>query len=106
MDMLATLLAVGIDPKRAAIFHQDDIQCHTELAWILSCITPVGKLRRMTTWKSRLASSRNANDESEVDESMLNAGLLTYPVLQAADILAYRYLVLYLLYTSFVINYT
>ena len=40
--------------------------------------------------QSRLASSRNANDESEVDESMLNAGLFTYPVLQAADILAYR----------------
>jgi tryptophanyl-tRNA synthetase len=44
----------------------------------------------MTTWKSRLADSRNANDESEVNESMLNTGLFTYPVLQAADILAYR----------------
>jgi len=44
----------------------------------------------MTTWKARLAASRNANDESEVDESLLNAGLFTYPVLQAADILAYR----------------
>lgn len=90
MDMLATLLAIGIDPKRAVVFHQDDNQCHAELAWIFNCITPIGKLRRMTTWKSRLATSRNANDESEVDESMLNAGLLTYPVLQAADILAYR----------------
>ena len=66
----------------------------------------MGKLRRMTTWKvrplddgqvaslsmlqSRLAVSRNAKDESEVDESHLNAGLFTYPVLQAADILAYR----------------
>jgi len=44
----------------------------------------------MTTWKSRLAASRNA-DESDVDESLLNAGLLTYPSLQAADILVYRY---------------
>ena len=44
----------------------------------------------MTTWKSRLADSRNANDESEVNESMLNTGLFTYPVLQAADILAYK----------------
>lgn len=44
----------------------------------------------MTTWKARLADSRNANSEAEIDESMLNAGLLTYPVLQAADILAYR----------------
>ncbi|KAH6919196.1 tryptophanyl-tRNA synthetase [Coprinopsis sp. MPI-PUGE-AT-0042] len=50
-DMLATILAVGIDPKRSIIFHQDDNPCHTELAWILNCITPVGKLRRMTTWK-------------------------------------------------------
>ncbi|TFK32598.1 hypothetical protein BDQ12DRAFT_638543 [Crucibulum laeve] len=90
MDMLATILAIGIDPKRSIVFHQDDNQCHTELAWILGCITPVGKLRRMTTWKSRLAASRNANDESEVDESLLNTGLFTYPVLQAADILAYR----------------
>ena len=71
----------------------------------------MGKLRRMTTWKvsellllyyvrpifsqSRLAASRNARDDSEVDESLLNAGLFTYPVLQAADILAYRY-VLYI----------
>lgn len=57
---------------------------------MLNCITPVGKLRRMTTWKSRLATARNANDESEVDESMLNTGLFTYPVLQAADILLYK----------------
>ena len=103
----------------------DQIQCHTELAWIFNCITPIGKLRRMTTWKvcvvsvlplssaqadgqfsqSRLATSRNANDESEVDESMLNAGLFTYPILQAADILAYRYLVLRLSYTPLVTIY-
>ncbi|EMD34299.1 hypothetical protein CERSUDRAFT_117177 [Gelatoporia subvermispora B] len=89
-DMLAVLLAIGLDPKRSIIFHQDSNPNHTELAWILNCLTPMGKLRRMTTWKSRLAASRNANDESEVDESLLNAGLFTYPVLQAADILAYK----------------
>ncbi|KAF8172075.1 hypothetical protein BJ912DRAFT_1034170 [Pholiota molesta] len=89
-DMLATLLAFGIDPKKAVVFFQEDNQCHTELSWILSCITPVQKLRRMTTWKSKIATKRNANDESEVDESMLHAGLFTYPILQAADILAYR----------------
>lgn len=44
----------------------------------------------MTTWKTRLAQSRNANDESEVDESLLNTGLFTYPVLQAADVLLYK----------------
>lgn len=72
----------------------------------------MGKLRRMTTWKvrlsagllcwwpidkqSRLAASRNARDDSEVDESLLNAGLFTYPVLQAADILVYRYAYAYM----------
>jgi len=89
-EMMAVLLAIGLDPTRSIIFHQDENPNHTELAWILNCITPMGKLRRMTTWKSRLATSRNARDESEVDESLLNAGLFTYPVLQAADILAYK----------------
>lgn len=89
-EMLAVLLAIGVSPERSIIFHQDDNPNHTELAWILNCITPMGKLRRMTTWKSRLATSRNARDESEVDESLLNVGLFTYPVLQAADILAYK----------------
>ncbi|VDB84526.1 unnamed protein product [Peniophora sp. CBMAI 1063] len=89
-DMLALLLAVGIDPSRSIVFHQDAVQYHTELGWVLNCLTSVGRLQRMTTWKSRLAVSRGANDESEVDESLLNAGLLTYPVLQAADILLYK----------------
>ncbi|KIM87337.1 hypothetical protein PILCRDRAFT_3829 [Piloderma croceum F 1598] len=90
MDMLATLLAIGIDPKRSILFHQDQNQNHTELAWILSCLAPMGKLQRMTTWKAKLAASRNANDESEVDESLLNVGLFTYPILQAADIMVYK----------------
>ncbi|KAF9792587.1 hypothetical protein BJ322DRAFT_1116218 [Thelephora terrestris] len=89
-EMLASLLATGLDPRRSIIFHQDHNPNHTELAWILNCLCPIGKLKRMTTWKAKLAASRNANDESEVDESLLNAGLFTYPVLQAADILAYR----------------
>ena len=106
-DMLATLLAIGLDPKKSIIFHQDHVrgtwkwmkfvvdnagqnQDHLELGWILNCLTSVGRLSRMTTWKSRLAASRNT-DESNVDESLLNAGLLTYPSLQAADILVYRY---------------
>ncbi|KAJ3569988.1 hypothetical protein NP233_g4696 [Leucocoprinus birnbaumii] len=88
-DMLATLLAIGLDPKRSIIFHQDHNQDHLELGWLMNCLSPVGKLFRMTTWKSRIATSRNA-EESDVDESLLNAGLLTYPSLQAADILVYR----------------
>jgi tryptophanyl-tRNA synthetase len=108
-DMLATLLAVGLDPNRSVIFHQDHVcnlsyreeliihnslqnQDHLELAWFMNCVTPVGRLFRMTTWKSRIAASRNA-EESDVDETLLNAGLLTYPLLQAADILLYRYAV-------------
>ncbi|PCH38538.1 tryptophanyl-tRNA synthetase [Wolfiporia cocos MD-104 SS10] len=89
-DMIAVLLSIGLDPERSIIFHQDDNPHHTSLAWIFNCLTPMGKLRRMTTWKSRLVTARNANDESEVDESHLNVGLFTYPVLQAADILLYK----------------
>jgi tryptophanyl-tRNA synthetase len=125
MDMLAVLLAIGINPDRSIIFHQDHVRgdavihprlkaheimknpCHTELAWILSCMSPFGRLRRMTTWKvntfcsltvsclitlrqSRLAASRNVDDESKMTESFLNVGLFIYPILQAADILIYK----------------
>lgn len=70
----------------------EDIQVpeHAELAWYLNTITSVGHLKRMTTWKSRLAVSRNANSEDEVSESDLKLGLLAYPVLQAADIMLYK----------------
>ncbi|EIN07975.1 tryptophanyl-tRNA synthetase [Punctularia strigosozonata HHB-11173 SS5] len=89
-SMMAVLLAMGLDPRRSVIFHQDHNPDHTELAWVFNCITPIGKLRRMTTWKSKLVTARNANDETEVDESLLHVGLFDYPVLQAADILAYK----------------
>lgn len=52
-DMLAALLAIGLDPQRVTLFHQEHVPEHAELAWILSCLTPVGHLRRMTTWKVR-----------------------------------------------------
>ncbi|KIK64980.1 hypothetical protein GYMLUDRAFT_82971 [Collybiopsis luxurians FD-317 M1] len=100
MDMLAVLLAIGLDPKKSIIFFQEDNPNHTELAWILSCLTPVGRLRRMTTWKSRLTTAKNQpenqtqdtlkDSDPEADETGLNAGLFTYPVLQAADILVYK----------------
>ncbi|KAG9123611.1 Tryptophan--tRNA ligase, mitochondrial, partial [Ceratobasidium sp. 392] len=90
LDSLATLLAVGLDPRRSVIFCQDQVPQHAELAWMLNCTTPMGKLQRMTTWKSKLALARNANSVEEVDESHLNLGLFAYPVLQAADILLYR----------------
>ncbi|KAE9392293.1 Nucleotidylyl transferase [Gymnopus androsaceus JB14] len=78
LDMLAVLLAIGE--------HNPN---HTELAWIFNCLTSVGRLRRMTAWKSRLAASKNFGD-TQVDETGLNVGLFTYPVLQATDTLLYK----------------
>ncbi|BGP38117.1 Tryptophan--tRNA ligase, mitochondrial [Rhodotorula kratochvilovae] len=91
-DMFAVLLALGLaDPAGgAAIFHQDQVPEHAELAWYLNTVTPVNRLMRMTTWKSKLVTLRNANSEDEIDDSMLQLGLLAYPVLQAADILLYK----------------
>ncbi|KAH7340127.1 tryptophanyl-tRNA synthetase [Rhizoctonia solani] len=90
LDTLAILLAIGLDPRRSVIFCQDQVPQHAELAWMLNCTTPMGKLHRMTTWKSKIAIARNANSTDEVDESHLNLGLFAYPVLQAADVLLYR----------------
>ncbi|KAE8231441.1 hypothetical protein CF326_g3541 [Tilletia indica] len=89
-DMLAALLAVGMSPERCIIFQQDQVPEHTELAWILNCVTPFGKLSRMTTWKSKLSIARGAGGETVADESNLLLGLFAYPVLQAADILLYK----------------
>jgi len=74
------LLATGIDPEKCIIFIQSQVKEHTELCWILNSITPVGELERMTQYKEK-AKQFKAN---------INAGLLTYPVLQAADILLYQ----------------
>jgi len=78
-DMAVSLLAAGIDPSRASLFVQSAVPEHTELAWILNTITPLGELERQTQFK----------DKSQKQES-INAGLLNYPILQAADILLYR----------------
>lgn len=73
------LLACGIDPEKCLLFVQSDVPEHTELAWLLGCVAPMGELNRMTQFK----------DKSSRTESV-NVGLFTYPVLQAADILLYR----------------
>ena len=78
-EMAASLLAAGIDPDRATLYWQSDVPQHTELAWIFNTVTPVGELERQTQYK----------DKSARQESV-PVGLLTYPVLQAADILLYR----------------
>jgi tryptophanyl-tRNA synthetase len=78
-DMALTLVAAGIDPEKCTLFVQSDVPEHSELAWVFMTVTPLGELERMTQYK----------DKSSRQESVL-AGLLNYPVLQAADILLYH----------------
>ncbi|PIP31874.1 tryptophan--tRNA ligase [bacterium (Candidatus Gribaldobacteria) CG23_combo_of_CG06-09_8_20_14_all_37_87_8] len=80
LEVVATYLATGIDPEKSIIFRQSDVKEHSELAWLLSTITPVGDLERMTQFK----------DKSQKHKANINAGLLNYPVLMAADILLYQ----------------
>jgi len=77
--LTALLLAVGIDPAQSSIVAQSSIPAHSELAWMLTCVTPVGWLERMTQYKAKAASEETVGD-----------GLLQYPVLMAADILIYQ----------------
>jgi tryptophanyl-tRNA synthetase len=79
LELAGMLLAIGIDPKETAIVVQSSIPEHTELAWMLTCVTPVGWLERMTQYKAKAASQETVSD-----------GLLQYPVLMAADILLYQ----------------
>jgi tryptophanyl-tRNA synthetase len=79
LDLAVSFLAVGLDPERSTIFVQSDVAEHTELAWLFNAVTPVGDLERMTQYK----------DKSRHFESV-PAGILNYPILQAADILLYR----------------
>jgi len=78
-DMAVGLLAAGLDPSRCTLFVQSHVPQHTELMWLLNTVTPKGELERMTQFKEK-----SARQES------VPAGLLNYPVLQAADILVYR----------------
>jgi tryptophanyl-tRNA synthetase len=77
-DLIATLMACGLDPKQNIIFVQSHVREHTELAWILNCVTPLGWLHQMTQFKSKSERSKS-----------IGTGLLDYPVLQAADIILY-----------------
>jgi tryptophanyl-tRNA synthetase len=77
-DMAVSLLAAGVDPHQAVLFVQSTVPEHTELAWIFNTVTPLGELERQTQFK----------DKASRQESVV-AGLLNYPVLQAADILLY-----------------
>ena len=79
-DMAASLLALGLDPERCTLFVQSHRPEHTELAWLLATVTPVSWLERTPTYKEKR--------DSQPDD--INHGLLTYPVLQAADIVIYK----------------
>lgn len=80
LSLIAQYIACGIDPEKCTIFIQSHVPAHAELAWILNCYTYMGELERMTQFKDK--SSRHADN--------INAGLFTYPVLMAADILLYQ----------------
>lgn len=80
LQSYALLLACGVDPERSVVFIQSHVRSHAELNWILACSTQYGELTRMTQFKDK--SAKHPDD--------VNAGLFTYPVLMAADILAYK----------------
>jgi tryptophanyl-tRNA synthetase len=85
MQMFIDLMACGIDPSRSVLFVQSLVPQHTELTWIFNCVTSYGELSRMTQFKDK---SDQLDEGSK--KSFVSAGLFTYPVLQAADILIYR----------------
>ena len=80
LDTAAILLAAGLDPERCMLFRQADVPEHSELCWLLSAVTSVGELSRMHQFR----------DKSVAQRELVSAGLLFYPVLMAADVLAYR----------------
>jgi tryptophanyl-tRNA synthetase len=79
-DLSCSYLAAGLDPKKCSLFVQSQVKEHSELAWLLGTIIPLGELKRMTQFK----------DKSQKHSEHINAGLLNYPILMAADILLYK----------------
>ena len=84
-EMMIDLLACGIDPEKSILFVQSMVPEHMELAWILNCVTSYGELSRMTQFKDKADLLKEGDKEA-----LISAGLFTYPILQAADILAYK----------------
>ena len=79
-NLLALYIAAGLDPEKSCVYYQSHVSAHAELAWILNCFTYMGELNRMTQFK----------DKSQKHADNINAGLYTYPVLMASDILLYQ----------------
>ncbi|MCC6590026.1 MAG: tryptophan--tRNA ligase [Bryobacterales bacterium] len=91
LEIAALFLAAGIDPKIASLIVQSDVAAHAELAWMLTCVTPIGWLQRMTQFKAKAAQWRDKIDTEQDDQlASVGDGLLQYPVLMAADILLYQ----------------
>jgi len=80
LDATASYLAAGLDPEKSIVMVQSHVQEHTELAWILDCVTPMGRLSRVPTFKEKVRQN----------PGNVNMGLFGYPVLMAADILLYK----------------
>ena len=80
LDVAITYLAAGLNPEKCIFFIQSQVKEHSELAWLLETITPLGELERMTQFK----------EKSKKHKEYINAGLLTYPILMASDILLYQ----------------
>ncbi len=80
LDLARIYLAAGVDPEKATIFIQSDVPEHAELTWVLSCVARMGELERMTQFKDKAKDNRERS----------SAGLFTYPILMAADILLYQ----------------
>lgn len=91
LEFTADFIAAGLSPKKSVLFQQSQVPAHTELAWILSTITPLGELYRMTQFKDKAAQHliSHSNIEQFQPRTGPNVGLLTYPLLMAADIILY-----------------
>ena len=80
LELAAILLAIGLDPEKNILFVQSDVPAHTELTWVLACLSPMGEMERMIQFK----------EKSQKNPSAINLGLFSYPTLMAADILLYK----------------
>jgi tryptophanyl-tRNA synthetase len=91
LEIAGLFLAAGIDPKVASLIVQSAVPDHAELAWMLTCVTPIGWLQRMTQFKAKAAQWKDKLDSGNDDQlASVGDGLLQYPVLMAADILLYQ----------------
>ncbi len=90
VEKLVCYIAAGLDPEKSIVFAQSAVKEHAELAWLLNTITPIGELERMTQYKDKSKKFSARSGSASGGKNNINAGLLDYPVLMAADILLYK----------------